>query len=345
MLRPDLQEDEEVSGALVPYHQRQNKAVDRHLFVEILMRLNRRVPIAKYTYVSFGGAFLEDFKLMHAAFGNSKLISLEQNETAWKRQLFNLPLSCIQCLRQKSGDFVDTYAIATNAIIWLDYAAARKTREQLGEFQALLPKLREFDIVKITMNVNLDTLRSAGTRDQDGKIESAEVLGQKRFEELQRRIGDFMPQRFNAQSMTPDEYPRVLLSAIEAAANEALKGRPTELFQPLAAFVYSDLTHHMLTVSGIVLKKSERGKFLQDCDLKSFKLASPKWGEYKRIMLPALTARERLFIDQRLPKWGGKSIQKRLKFLFDPDEKRSVEILQNYIQFYRQYPNFHRVVF
>lgn len=345
MLRPDIQESEEVSGALVPYHQRQNKAVDRHLFVELLTRLNRKLPISTYTYVGFGGAFLEDFKLIHAGFGNKKLISLEQDDIAWRRQQFNVPISCITCLKQNSRDFIDGYGIDSNAIIWLDYALARKTREQMGEFQALLPKLREYDIVKITINANLETLRESQSRDKNGKLESKEVRSQKRFDEIQKRIGDFIPQGFGAESMTPDEYPRILLKAFEGAANESMKGRADVLFQPLMAFVYNDMAHQMLTLSGIVLCKKQRAKFLRECELSRFKLASLKWGEYKKIMLPALTARERLFIDRYLPKWGEKTIQKRLKFWFDSDENKSLEILRNYIQFYRQYPNFHRVVF
>jgi len=334
-----------VSGALVPYHQRQNKAVDRHLFIDLLVRLNRRLPITDYTYVSFGGAFLEDFKLLHGAFGNRKLISLENDQMAWKRQQFNVPLSCIECLHKDSADFVATYSIEGNAIVWLDYASAGETRQQFNEFQALLPKLRRYDILKITFNANPNSLRDSRSTDEAGKRETKEVRDKKRFDVLTKRIGDFIPQEFTFESMTVDEYPKVLSRAAEVAANEALKGQPNLFFQPLTAFTYNDLAHQMLTVSGILLERSERATFVRDCALRQFKLATLGWGDYKKIMLPALTARERLFIDQHLPRSGERTIQRRLNFWFDPDENVSLAILKSYIQFYRQYPNFHRVLF
>jgi len=334
-----------VSGALVPYHQRQNKAVDRHLFIDLLVRLNRRLPIVDYTYVSFGGAFLEDFKLLHGAFGNRKLISLENDQIAWRRQQFNVPLSCISCLHQDSADFVAQYAIEGNAIVWLDYASAGETRRQFNEFQALLPKLRRYDIVKITFNANPNSLRDSRSADENGKRETAEVRNKKRFEVLDKRIGDFIPQEFNFESMTVDGYPRVLSKALEVAASEALKGQSNMLFQPLTSFTYNDLAHQMLTISGILLERSERVAFIRDCALRAFRLATLRWGDYKKIMLPALTARERLFIDQHLPRSRERTIQRKLKFWFDPDEDVSLEILKSYIEFYRQYPNFHRVLF
>ncbi|WP_407928292.1 O-methyltransferase, partial [Collimonas silvisoli] len=57
-----------MSGAYVPYHLRQNKAVDRQLFVDLLTKLNRYKAIGDYSYVSFGGPYLEDFKLVHSHF-------------------------------------------------------------------------------------------------------------------------------------------------------------------------------------------------------------------------------------------------------------------------------------
>jgi hypothetical protein len=273
------------------------------------------------------------------------MISLENDETAWKRQLFNLPLSCITCLKQDSADFIASYSSDENAVIWLDYASARETRMQFNEFQELLPKLRRHDVLKITLNANPNSLRDSQSRDDAGKIETAEVRNKKRYELLDKRIGDFIPQGFDYTFMTVDGYPKVLCSALEVAANKALRGQPEMVFQPLMAFAYNDMNHQMFTLSGILLKRSERAAFIRECALKRFRLTTLAWGEYRKIMLPALTARERLFIDQHLPRRGARAIQRRLRFWFDPDEARSLEILGSYVEFYRQYPNFHRVLF
>ena len=66
-----------MSGGTVPYHLRQNKAIDRSLFIDLLARLNRCRDISDYTYIGFGGPFLEDFKSVHSFTGISKMISIE----------------------------------------------------------------------------------------------------------------------------------------------------------------------------------------------------------------------------------------------------------------------------
>lgn len=334
-----------MSGALVPYHQRQNKAVDRHVFIDLLGRLAHRLPIADYAYVSFGGAFLEDFKLIHAAFGNKHLISLEMDEVAWARQQFNLPLSCIKPIKTTAGEYIQGYALNKNAIVWLDYAAAMQTRVQLEEFQALLKKLRTFDIVKITLNANPNSLRPSTSTDNQGNRETTEVRNTKRLDILTKRIGDLMPNGVTADQMTDEGYGAVLAKAVEMAANGAMNSKPAELFQPLTIFSYNDLAHQMLTVTGVIIPKKGRRQFFKDARLIGFKLTDLDWGKPRKIMLPALTARERLFIDRHLPKRNARAIQRRLKFHFDKNVDRSLEILANYIQYYRQYPNFHRVLF
>jgi len=59
------------SGSTIPYHLRQNKAVERVLFEEQLKLVStwleslEATPIEKYRYIGFGGPFLEDFKSIH----------------------------------------------------------------------------------------------------------------------------------------------------------------------------------------------------------------------------------------------------------------------------------------
>src|SRR6266850_786762 len=147
-------------GGFVPYHLRPNKAVDRQLFIELLFRLQQYRDISKYVYVGFGGPTFDDFKLIHSYFANKKMISLEIDEVVWRRQSFNQPVSCIESLQISSGQFIDSYSLSANAIVWLDFPTARDTRTHIEEFQSLLPKLRNFDIVKITLNADVESLHS-----------------------------------------------------------------------------------------------------------------------------------------------------------------------------------------
>jgi len=334
-----------MSGGFVPYHLRPNKAVDRHLFVELLTKINRYAPISKYTYVGFGGSFLEDFKLVHNTFGNKKMISIEGDPNVMRRQKFNLPLRCIERRNEKSGDFIASYSIEGQAVIWLDYASPREIRIQVEEFESLIAKLQTHDILKITVNANPETLRARDSIDDSGRRETAGVRNEKRLAKLSARLGDYLPQEASAEMMTLDELPKLLCRALEFDANNALKGSRSETFQDLTSFVYSDLSHQMLTVTGMILQKSEVRNFLKETDIRRWELSSLDYRTVRRIRVPELTAREKLFIDRYLPASSEKLIHKRLDFLFDDDEEISLQILKGYTDFYRFYPNFQKVIF
>jgi hypothetical protein len=334
-----------MSGGLVPYHLRPNKSVDRYLFVELLAKVNRFKPITFYSYVGFGGPFLEDFKLIHNQFGNKKMISIEIDPNVLKRQEFNLPLSCIERLNQSSGDFIASYSIEGNAVIWLDYTDPRKIRLQIQEFESLLSKLQTYDVVKITLNANPETLRAHDARNEEGKRETTEERNEKRLEKLSERLGDYLPHGATSDMMTIDGLPQVLCRALEFAANNAMKGRLGNIFQPLAAFAYADSQHQMLTLTGIILPRADIRDFFRETAIRKWRLSATDWRTIHKIKLPELTAREKLFIDRHLPKSNEKRIQKKLKFLFGADEEQSLEVLKSYVTFYRHYPNYIRAVF
>lgn len=197
-----------MSGAWIPYHLRQNKAVDRMLLIDLLSKLNRYIEIHSYEYIGFGGPFLEDHKLMHSYFGNIKLTSIENNDHIWKRQKFNLPLSCINREKKHSSEFIDTFSRNNPVIIWLDYMEANKRREQLMEFESLLPKLNENDIVKVTINANPQTLWPDSARKSDNTHYSTEEKQQKRYEALDKQIGDYLPQGITLKEMDKKLLPR-----------------------------------------------------------------------------------------------------------------------------------------
>lgn len=145
-------------GGNVPYHLRQNKAIDRNLFVELLSRINLVKDIEAYTYISFGGSFLEDFKLIHSITGISKMISLEVDENIRNRQKFNMPLNCIEPRHLTSGEFLENHTFEGENIVWFDYASPKEIEQQLDETQYLITQLHDFDIVKITLNANANSL-------------------------------------------------------------------------------------------------------------------------------------------------------------------------------------------
>ena len=233
-----------MSGEKVPLPPCPNKFVERSLFIDLLAHVNRHSPISEYLYVSFGGPYLEDFKAIHAAFGNHKMLSLEQLDWVYSRQRFNTPYGCVECTNKTSQQFIIDYTdILDNfghprVLIWLDYAAADQIREQLTEAETLITKLTKLDILKITLNANPSSID--GTN--DGENEAAEARRIRRLQVLNERIADYIPNGTTAEQMQHAEYPSLLLHAVRKAASNAMAGANHLVFLPVAAYVYED-TH------------------------------------------------------------------------------------------------------
>jgi hypothetical protein len=68
------------NGSSVPYRLRPNKAVDRELFLALLVRLAATMKIENHQYVGLGGPFLEDFRLIHARLGINDMVCIESEE-------------------------------------------------------------------------------------------------------------------------------------------------------------------------------------------------------------------------------------------------------------------------
>jgi hypothetical protein len=91
-----------------PYHLRLNKAVDRFLLIELLRKLDERLPIAftkESVYCGFGGPYLEDIRLFHEYFPNMKLYSIEKDEELHKRQLFHKPCNKVELQKLNTMNF------------------------------------------------------------------------------------------------------------------------------------------------------------------------------------------------------------------------------------------------
>jgi hypothetical protein len=138
-------------------------------------------------------------------------------------------------------------------------------------------------------------------------------------------------------------YPKTLLAAIMSAAKHGLAGDPSLVVQPLAAFVYSD-GQQMLTVTGILLHENEIQNFLEQSRLPFWSFFNPKCIEPTSISVPVLSTRERVHIESLLPEAGADDIQKALDYYTASTEKISKEEMGNFVNFYRMFPWYSRVV-
>lgn len=322
-----------MSGTSIPYHLRHNKAIDRNLFLDLLSRVGRFRNISDYRYIGFGGPFLEDFKGIHASLRLTKMLSIESDENVEKRQIFNKPLSCVDIRRQTSAEFVAEFDFYEDCIVWLDYTEPSKVGEQLGELEALVAKLQSGSVFKITMNAAAAALGNApADRDlQNYRAEKAATL-----------LGDYGPAVISTEQVTSKYFPKLLLSAIEAAAKRGVAGRNGYVVLPLTCFSYSD-GQTMLAVTGVVLRKSEEPNFIRDTRLRHWEFTAKDWEDLREISVPAMSVKERIHVESLLPSADSKEIGDSMGFHFSSSSEESARLLANFSRYYRMYPWYSKV--
>ena len=332
-----------MTGGQVAYNLRPNKFVERQLFVELLMTVCDGPP-DQYVYVSLGGAMLEDQRLVHQRLGWRKLVSLEADAVIHKRQLFNCRPSYIQCRKCSTEEFIsnfDNFIDSYNDeqfLIWFDYSDASKRLTQIIEFQTLLSRLADGDIIKITMNANPNTLAER----KQGENEDA--VQKRRVKVLQDDLGDYLPTSFEYTDMTNRKLIPILCHAIKKASLRAVRDAPDSQPIPLAAFVYRDGPHQMLTVTVRRTPKSDVESYREKMKKLQWQYLPCDWNDAKRINVPNLSVAERVHIEKRLFSDDLKKVHDELPFCFDENPKTSLDILEEYAKHYRRYPSYFQVV-
>jgi hypothetical protein len=342
-----------MSGEAVAYHLRQNKHVDRQLFIEVLSHVDRVIPVKECLYASFGGVYFEDFKLMHTVFGSEKMLSIEEIEWVRVRQEHNCPYGCIRCEQLESAQLIDqldtwreTFA-APNVICWFDYASPKR-RTQLEEFRALIGRLEANDVIKITMNANPATYGSFEEEVQKERSKEENTLAPValrdnfRFKAMTEDLGDMLPNDLKVSVVSKAGFPSLLLGASRQVAARAIAERPGFVFLPLASFSYADSEHTMLTCTGILLREPDVEAFKAKSGLQDFAFNGLEWNLHA-INVPLLSAREKSRLDHTYGKNTPEDIAAELGFQFDKSSVKSLSMLKDYFRFHRFYPHFHRI--
>lgn len=340
-----------MSGGYLPYHLRHNKAIERNVFIDLLSRIK---GIRDYQYIGFGGPFLEDFRLIHFHLGIKNMTCVEMDEEVHKRQDFNSPIGCITLLHKRSGEFITEFTFTGNSIIWLDYASSRALGEQLSEVHTVIQKLNTYDIIKVTLNANPNTLLDESIlksriNDKDKpevKEEETDKFYEERLAVLQERAGLYLPTTINREEITQGGYPSVLCRALRNAIQRGLSNIPDQVFQPLTSFIYSDSNHQMLTFTGIILpnKEAKKNEFFEYTKISDWKFRNLTGETSLLIDIPELSIKERFEIDRLLPGASTQKIHEKLKFFIAENEDKSKMKIDNYILYYRQYPYFSKIL-
>jgi len=347
-----------MSGGSLPYHLRLNKNIERQVLIDLLTRVSSYKAINEYSYISFGGPFLEDFKVLHNQFQVSKMYSIEMSKHVISRQEFNKPSSCISCLNMTSDDLVKTYPfikhisdtgeetnieINGGVILWLDYTAPSELGNQILEFSSMIEKVELGSIVKITVNANPASLAAIESLSQvdTNALNKQERLLQMRVGKLEKKLGSFFLKDISTPDMlTNRNYSTVLYRTLLSAAYKALEGESNS-FLPLCAFEYSD-GQSMLTLTGIVLKDEDIEPFKQKSAVEGWEYFIDEEDKPMEINVPYLSVSEKLRIDKLLPD-GFEGFLEKPEFQVDETENKTRNALSNYQKYYRFYPNFTKV--
>lgn len=313
------------AGSSLPYRLRPNKAVDRELFLSLLMRLAPKLALEKYHYVGLGGPFLEDFRLIHGRVGIAKMTCIETEEQVHKRQLFNRPIASIECVHKSLEDYLDETNLDSPAIIWFDYTEPKGITSQIERFARTIGTVPIGSVLRITLNANPSSLGRP-----DGNLSEAELM-EWRLQAFQRRLGALFPNGLIADGMKQENFGKSLLHALKLAVEkEVLSFRDRRIVWALATH-YAD-GQAMVTAALVVCQNDD--KTIEEV-VQAWEFHATTDAPH-RVDLPALSTLERLTME------SSDDAQAKMGFEL-PTSNMGENPFDVFKKFYRIYPHFSRV--
>jgi hypothetical protein len=339
-------------GASLPYRLRPNKAVDRELFLSLLMRLAPRLGLEKYHYVGLGGPFLEDFRLLHSRVGIGRkrngrsvgrLTCVESELEVHKRQRFNRPVASIKCVHSTLEKFLEQTTFTTPVIIWFDYTTPSAIASQIQRFAATIGTVPIGSVLRVTLNAEPGSLGEPPSAkdlsvDVDGDVSvdrsQKPTKAEWRFERFKERLGTLVPSGLTADGMTFKRYGPTLLQVLKLAVEK----QALSLIDRRA--VWALATHYadgqaMVTAALVVCPHEDT----------SIEKLIKGWEFYvtpdnpHRLDVPALSSLERLTME------SGRNARRKLGFDLSKvsESKLGDDPVEVFKKFYRLYPHFSRV--
>lgn len=108
------------------------------------------------------------------------------------------------------------------------------------------------------------------------------------------------------------------------------------MFCPLSIIRYAD-GEQMLSITGAIIPRADKNLFLERLDLESWPFDSTDWSTVHRLLVPALTIRERLFLEKTIMSKNPADLVSELGFDAASDIQME-DFLESYKSYYRFYP-------
>ncbi|UVF22799.1 hypothetical protein HPT29_027665 (plasmid) [Microvirga terrae] len=327
------------AGSSLPYRLRPNKAVDRELFLSLLMRLAPALSLENYQYVGLGGPFLEDFRLVHARLGLARMTCVEAEEQVHKRQQFNRPVASIECFHKTLEEYLDGHEFEVPAIIWFDYTEPKGITTQIERFVRTVGEVPLGSVLRVTLNANPSSLGKPDPSELSVEIDGEQssdravkpTIQEWRLARFKERLGALFPSGLTAEGMSLKTYGPSLLRALKLAVEkEMLSFRDRQVVWGLCTH-YAD-GQAMVTAALVVCATSDT----------SIERLVKEWEFYSipdsphRLDLPALSTLERLTLESH------EDPREKMPFNL-PKSDMGEDPFSVFKKFYRIYPHFSRV--
>jgi hypothetical protein len=326
-------------GSSLPYRLRPNKAVDRELFLSLLMRLAPKLSLEKHHYLGLGGPFLEDFRLVHGRLGLGRMTCVESEQGVHQRQVFNRPIASIECVHLTLEDYLDGHNFDIPAIIWFDYTEPKAITTQIERFARTIGTVPVSSVLRVTLNANPESLGKPDADEISVELDDTASRDRKqkpttqewRLARFKERVGHLFPSGLSADGMTHKNYGLSVLRVLKLAVEkETLNFRDRRIVWALATH-YKD-GQAMVTAALVVCAADDNS--IEDL-LRGWEFHSVPDSPH-RLDLPALSTLERLTMES--------SDDARAKMSFDlPKSDMGEDPFSVFKKFYRIYPHFSRV--
>ena len=303
----------------VPYDLRPAKQVERRMLVEAFQAFAAiGLPINNFQYTGFGSVYFFDFVVFHKLLGIDRMLSVEIDEKIRKRVKFNQPFRTVDI---KIGDVTDEIPKLSpdrQHILWLDYDD-NLTKDHLEDLWLAGANLSRGSIILVTVDAE-PPVKDAGPRKWRDyfRTEAADYLG------TRNSLADF------AESKLIQVNREIIIRAIKSG----MASREIE-YIPLFCFSYAD-GHEMLTVGGMLGAAYEKDLCRSGAIARLPYLRLNEGDDPKRIVIPRLTRKERIYLDKAMPcpeGWTPKH------FELPPD------YVEAYRDTYRFFPNYAELLF
>ena len=270
----------------VRYDLRPAKQVERRMFIDALQILQQAsFPIRDYQYTGMGSIYFVDYILLHKFLGIQRMLSVEISDSIKKRVHYNKPFETVELEISPIGSVIPDLARDQQHILWLDYDNVICS-DYISDVVQAASHLSPGSILLVTLDA-----------EPPGPRENGPAMWREHFFQHAR---EYLEYGSGIETFGRKKLPGLCVAILDKAIGKALAGRRNVEFLPLFNFRYAD-GHQMLTVGGMICSSSEKRRLRGSAITKASYYRGDLGAEPFEIHVPAVTRKERLYLDSNMP--------------------------------------------